>query len=385
MILGARHVEVQVFGDNEGQAVHLFERDCSLQRRHQKVIEEAPAPGLTRQTRAELGRAAVAAAEAVGYTGAGTVEFIMAEDQSFYFMEMNTRLQVEHPVSEMITGVDLVEWQLRVAAGETLPKTQADLEPNGCALEARLYAENPSKRFLPATGTLNHLRFPPAAADLRIETGVRQGDSIGIYYDPMIAKVVAWAETRELAIARLQQALQQVEVSGLVTNLGFLQCLLRDTTFKEVRMHTQYIDRELDTLLGTLPVANEEQLGLAALAHLARLTRDSAQSNSSPWVTLGSWRSLTPSRRRFGLQHGDARYAVEVESRGNAHEVRINGGAPASFQVISPELGEPANVISWQKAGVMHTMPYYGDDDRLELFASQGTLSFKLEADYQLD
>ena len=201
----------------------------------------------------------------------------------------------------------------------------------------------------------------------------------------MIAKVVAWAKTRELAIARLQQALQQVEVSGLITNLGFLQCLLRDQAFQNLRMHTQYIDRELDTLLATLPVATEEQLGLAALAHLARLARANAAHSSSPWVTLGSWRSLTPSRRRFGLQHGDARYAVEVESRGNAHKVRINGGAPESFQVIPPEPDQPVNVISWQKAEVMHTMHYYGDDDRLELFSSQGTLSFNLEPDYQLN
>ena len=385
MIPQARHVEVQIFADNQGNCLHLFERDCSLQRRHQKVIEEAPAPGLSSGTREALGQAAVAAAQAVNYRGAGTVEFIMAADESFYFMEMNTRLQVEHPVTEMITGVDLVEWQLRVAAGEALPCSQADLQMTGCAVEVRLYAENPRKRFLPATGTLHHLRFPTPTAQLRIETGVREGDSIGIYYDPMIAKVVAWADTRERAIDGLANALQQIDISGLTTNLSFLQALLHHREFREARMHTQTIDQQLEGLLASLPKATPQDVALAALAHITRLSKDNAAGSLSPWVTLGSWRNMTPSRQRFGLAHAGERYAIEVESRRDEHLVRINGGQAERFRLFGGAKDAPANVISWQKAEVMHRMRYYGDDVRLELFTPTGTLSFVLEPDYQLD
>lgn len=394
LITDARHVEVQVFADDHGNAVHLFERDCSLQRRHQKVIEEAPAPGLSTDTRAAMGRAAVAAARAVNYSGAGTVEFILAADHSFYFMEMNTRLQVEHPTTEMITGIDLVEWQLRVAAGGALPKTQADLQVRGCAIEARLYAENPSKRFLPATGRLNFLSFPPSAADLRIESGVREGDSVGIYYDPMIAKIVAWAETRELAIARLMHALLNVRISGLVTNLNFLRVLLNDRAFQQAEMHTQQIDQQIDALLAKLPRATAHELAVAALAHLRDRANKNAAGSASPWVNFSGWRNLTPARRRLGLKHAGVRYAVVVDAIGatlrparTGHQpetclVRINDGDAILYELLPTSA---ANVISWQKDEVTHSMRYYGDDSRLELFTPTGTLSFQLESDYQLD
>ena len=197
-----RHIEVQVFADSHGQAVSLFERDCSVQRRHQKVLEEAPAPGVSPARRAEMGQAAVAAAQAIGYQGAGTVEFIVEQGQ-FYFMEMNTRLQVEHPVTELITGQDLVAWQLRVANGETLPVRQEDLQISGHAFEARLYAEDPARDFLPASGRLAHLVFPSESATLRIDTGVRQGDEVSVFYDPMIAKIIVWGEDRSTALTRL--------------------------------------------------------------------------------------------------------------------------------------------------------------------------------------
>ncbi|MEO1695514.1 MAG: biotin carboxylase N-terminal domain-containing protein, partial [Pseudomonadota bacterium] len=236
-----RHIEVQVFGDDHGNVVHLFERDCSLQRRHQKVIEEAPAPGMTSEMRAAMGQAAIDAARAIAYSGAGTIEFIVDASEGlradrFYFMEMNTRLQVEHPVTEAITGLDLVEWQLRVAAGEPLPATQDDLAIGGWAFEARLYAEDPANDFLPVTGPLHDLRFPPrentaSTPSVRIDTGVRTGDAITPHYDPMIAKIITHGPTRDVALTRLRSALDATRVAGTTTNIAFLRKLARHNGF----------------------------------------------------------------------------------------------------------------------------------------------------------
>jgi 3-methylcrotonyl-CoA carboxylase alpha subunit len=263
-----RHIEIQVFGDGTS-AVHLFERDCSLQRRHQKVIEEAPAPGMTPQMRAEMGQAAVRAAEAIGYCGAGTVEFIVdASDglrlDRFYFMEMNTRLQVEHPVTEAVTGVDLVEWQLRVASGESLPCQQSELHLHGHSFEARLYAEDVPKGFLPATGTLDHLSFAP---NVRAETGVRAGDEISPWYDPMIAKLVVHGATRAVALQKMARALAQTEVAGSVTNLAFLRNLVAHPDFVAGNVDTGLIERSI-TALSEDPVACTRTRSLAALAAL---------------------------------------------------------------------------------------------------------------------
>ncbi len=244
----ARHIEVQVFGDMHGNTVYLFERDCSVQRRHQKVIEEAPAPGMTAQRRRQMGEAAVAAARAVNYAGAGTVEFIAAADGTFYFMEMNTRLQVEHPVTEMITGLDLVEWQLRVAAREPLPLNQEQLVIRGHAIEARIYAEDPAREFLPSIGTLEYLSMPATSHEVRIDTGVRQGDSITPYYDPMIAKLIVHAETRNEAIARLRAALGEYHVAGVHTNIDFLHRLAGAASFVDARLDTALIERERELL-----------------------------------------------------------------------------------------------------------------------------------------
>lgn len=263
-----RHIEVQVFGDGE-TAVHLFERDCSLQRRHQKVIEEAPAPGMTEDMREAMGAAAVRAAQAVGYKGAGTVEFIVdASDglraDRFWFMEMNTRLQVEHPVTEAITGVDLVEWQLRVASGEALPASQDDLSITGHAIEARLYAEDAEAGFLPATGTLHHLRFAEGA---RVDTGVREGDEISPHYDPMIAKLTVHGADRGAALGAMDQALVETEVAGTVTNLGFLSRLLRHPAFQSGDVDTGIIDRDQGSLIARPPMS-DEALALAAVTVL---------------------------------------------------------------------------------------------------------------------
>lgn len=265
-ILSPRHIEIQVFGDDFGNAVHLFERDCSLQRRHQKVIEEAPAPDMPPQMRAAMGDAAVKAAKAIGYSGAGTVEFIVdgaggLRSDGFWFMEMNTRLQVEHPVTEMITGTDLVEWQLRVAAGQPLPKSQEDLAINGWAFEARIYAEDVPKGFLPATGTLTHLQFPKGA---RADTGVRQGDTISPFYDPMISKLIVHGPTRDIALARMKNALEKTEIAGSVTNIDFLVRLTSHGGFGRGEVDTGLIERDLEELVSQpdTPVAI---LALAAL------------------------------------------------------------------------------------------------------------------------
>ncbi|MEP5630483.1 MAG: acetyl/propionyl/methylcrotonyl-CoA carboxylase subunit alpha [Tateyamaria sp.] len=280
-----RHIEVQIFGDGT-RAVHLFERDCSLQRRHQKVIEEAPAPGMTSEMRRAMGDAAVKAAQAIGYKGAGTVEFIVdgsgpLRDDGFFFMEMNTRLQVEHPVTEAITGVDLVEWQLRVAAGEALPATQDDLTINGHAFEARLYAEDVPAGFLPATGTLTHLSFPNSA---RADSGVRAGDEISPFYDPMIAKVITHGATRDIALLRLSQALAQTQVAGTVTNLAFLGALAGHAGFGRGEVDTGLIARDIDML--TTPPARHPRHAVAAAMALSGLDAPTGVTGFSLWQPL---------------------------------------------------------------------------------------------------
>ncbi len=310
-----RHIEVQVFGDGS-RAVHLFERDCSLQRRHQKVIEEAPAPGMTEAMRAAMGQAAVRAAEAIGYSGAGTVEFIVDGSDGlradrFWFMEMNTRLQVEHPVTEAITGVDLVEWQLRVAAGEGLPAQQEDLTINGHAFEARLYAEDVPKGFLPATGRLTHLEFPALA---RADSGVRAGDEISPWYDPMIAKMITHGPTRAVALRRLSAALEGTEVAGTVTNLGFLGALARHVGFAGGQVDTGLIARDIETLV-VVPEAGPQHVALAALAGLGLLEGASSDAGFVLWAPL---------EREVRLIHGGAEIVVRVATQGAAaHDLQV--------------------------------------------------------------
>ncbi|SAL41051.1 carbamoyl-phosphate synthase L chain ATP-binding protein [Caballeronia choica] len=292
-LLRPRHVEVQVFADKHGGAVYLFDRDCSVQRRHQKVLEEAPAPGLPDEVRRAMGEAAVAAARAVNYVGAGTVEFIMTQDGQFYFMEMNTRLQVEHPVTEMVTRLDLVEWQLKVAAGEPLPLTQQELKVEGHAIEARVYAENPSRGFLPSTGTLKHLRMPAAVeftleGNVRIDSGVREGDTITPFYDPMIAKLIVHGRDRADALARMSRALRECEVVGPHTNVEFLQRIVASEPFTQGDLDTGLIERHHDTLFAPSTVPQKEALALACAALLAR--EGGEAHGNSPWDALSHWR-----------------------------------------------------------------------------------------------
>ncbi len=291
-----RHVEIQVFADTHGEVVSLFERDCSLQRRHQKVLEEAPAPGLDPERREAMGRAAVDAARAIGYVGAGTVEFIVDADGTFYFMEMNTRLQVEHPVTEFVTGQDLVEWQLRVAAGEPLPLAQEQLRINGHAFEARIYAEDPSRDFLPATGHLAHLRFPAAGPHVRVDTGVREGDAVSIHYDPMIAKLVVWDRDRDAALRRLQSALRATQVVGVTTNLDFLATVAAHPRYVAGDVDTGFIDRHREELVAPGAPVTDAVLALASLDVLLRRRAEAACAAAasgdpqSPWHQTTGWR-----------------------------------------------------------------------------------------------
>ena len=328
-----RHIEIQVFGDAHGNCVYLFERDCSVQRRHQKVLEEAPAPGMTPERRAAMGQAAVDAAKAVGYVGAGTVEFIVNQDGTFYFMEMNTRLQVEHPVTEMITGVDLVEWQLKVGAGETVPLTQEQLEIRGHALEARIYAEDATRGFLPATGRLAHLAPPTESLNVRVDTGVEGGDEITPHYDPMIAKLIVWDENRERALARMLQALADYRIVGVTSNVGFLSRLVACPSFARADLDTGLIEREQAFLFPSGDAAEppRDAWRLAALAELLRDrnygAQDAAASGDphSPWHLRDGWRANGAARRAILLRHGGAEKRVVAAYRGGGFLLELDG------------------------------------------------------------
>ncbi|WP_237068537.1 acetyl/propionyl/methylcrotonyl-CoA carboxylase subunit alpha [Microbulbifer guangxiensis] len=309
-VVSPRHVEIQVFCDQQGNGVYLFERDCSVQRRHQKVVEEAPAPGLSEELRAEMGEAALRAAHAIGYQGAGTVEFLLDADGSFYFMEMNTRLQVEHPVTEMISGQDLVAWQLAVAAGEPLPKRQEELAIDGHAFEVRIYAEDPDNDFLPATGTLVRHRPPEESASVRVDTGVQSGDEISVHYDPMIAKLICHGRNRREALARLDRALGQYQIAGLRHNIDFLRRVINQEDFAAGRVSTHFIeDHESELLQAERALTPLECAGIAAYLH-EREIRDlraaaPVADRHSPWHAGDNWRSGLSARRRHNVDiHG---------------------------------------------------------------------------------
>jgi len=328
-----RHIEIQVFADTHGNCVYLFERDCSVQRRHQKVLEEAPAPGMTPERRAAMGEAAVAAAKAVGYVGAGTVEFIANQDGSFYFMEMNTRLQVEHPVTEMITGTDLVEWQLRVAAGEALPLQQEQLQIHGHAIEARVYAENPEKGFLPSIGTLRHARTPAAVnfelggsaepAAFRIDSGVREGDTISPFYDPMIAKMIVWGKDRTEALARMAQALSQYQIVGLSSNIAFLSRLIHSDAFANADLDTGLIARNEAQLF---PPAQPASVDVVALAVVSLLLSEKS-GGSDPWQSSHGWRMNSLMQRVLQFAEEHHQHSVQITYLADGWKLRTDSGA----------------------------------------------------------
>ncbi|MBU0796669.1 MAG: acetyl/propionyl/methylcrotonyl-CoA carboxylase subunit alpha [Alphaproteobacteria bacterium] len=330
-LIRPRHIEIQVFADSQGNCVSLFERDCSVQRRHQKVIEEAPAPGMTAERRREMGDAAVAAAKAIGYVGAGTVEFIVDAGGDFFFMEMNTRLQVEHPVTEMITGLDLVEWQLRIASGEPLPLSQGQLRIDGHAFEVRLYAEDPARDFVPQTGRLAALRFPAESESVRVDTGVREGDIVSVHYDPMIAKLIVHGPDRTAALARLCQALRETKLAGFTTNIDFLAALAGHPAFAAGEVHTGFIaEHEADLLPPGQPV-EDTHLALAALAFMADRQRAACEAAaasgdpSSPWHAVTGWRLNDDSHHTLRFMDGEAERAVTLHFRREGYRLDLPG------------------------------------------------------------
>jgi 3-methylcrotonyl-CoA carboxylase alpha subunit len=370
--LRPRHIEIQVFGDSHGNYVYLFERDCSVQRRHQKVLEEAPAPGMTQAMRRQMGEAAVAAARAVNYVGAGTVEFIVEQrpdgSMNFFFMEMNTRLQVEHPVTEAITGLDLVEWQLRVASGEKLPLAQEQLRINGHAIEARICAESPDNNFLPATGTL-HVYGKPICTSfergaVRIDDGVREGDTISPYYDSMVAKLIVHGQTREEALARLDQALAQTHIVGLSTNVQFLRYVLRTPSFAQANLDTALIQREEALLFKQEPVG----LAMAGAAAIAQaLLNEKAAEGSDPFSRRDGWQSHGVTQRRF-----------EFEFQGEPAQAELSYLHDGALRLVVGEVAGPlvyAKVpggIDIQFAGQRVTAAVYPRGEVDHIFTARG-------------
>ncbi|WP_278350153.1 acetyl/propionyl/methylcrotonyl-CoA carboxylase subunit alpha [Marinobacter nauticus] len=323
-----RHVEIQVFCDQSGNGIYLAERDCSVQRRHQKVLEEAPAPGLSEDTRKAMGEAAVRAAQAINYVGAGTVEFLYDVDGSFFFMEMNTRLQVEHPVTEMVTGQDLVEWQLKVAWGEPLPLTQDQVKTRGHAIEARIYAEDPDQDFLPATGTLRYLSTPDESAHVRVDTGVTEGDEISIHYDPMIAKLIVWDETREQAVNRMVQALEHYRIAGLKTNIRFLHAAVDAQPFREAELTTNFIATHNDLLFPKSRLDLDKALVLAA-GFILEQRKSAEPVTGDPWSPFGrknSWRMNSEYAQPLTLQVGDDKHELKILERDDRYQV-FGGGS----------------------------------------------------------
>ncbi len=327
-----RHVEVQVFADDSGNVVHLFERDCSLQRRHQKVVEEAPAPGLAPDLRRRLGAAAAAGCRATGYRNAGTVEFLVDSESAFYFMEMNTRLQVEHPVTEMVTGHDLVEWQFRVAAGERLPLAQDSLAINGHSIEARLYAEDPAHDDRPQAGRLARVVFPAPTKDVRVETGVSEGDEIGVFYDPMIAKIAVWGEDRAQALDRLHAALESVRIVGIATNRDFLAAIVRHPDFVAGKVDTDFIPRHRAALVARPSRAPDPVLAFACLAVLldqADARKAEARRSAdrhSPWHRSDGWRLNGTGTQTIRLKDDGGEFAVVARFQKNGYGFDLPGG-----------------------------------------------------------
>ena len=377
-----RHIEIQVFADTQGNCVYLFERDCSVQRRHQKVLEEAPAPGLSEARRAEMGAAAVAAAQAVGYVGAGTVEFIAEPmsgregrdgDLRFFFMEMNTRLQVEHPVTEAITGHDLVEWQLRVASGEPLPATQAQLRRHGHAIEARICAENPDANFLPATGTMHvarwpeHVSFERHASLPRIDRGFDEGDAISPYYDSMVAKLIVWGEDRAQALLRLDAALRDTHIVGLNTNVAFLRRVVNSRAFATADLDTALIERERAALFDTAPLALE----VAAAGVAAReLALEAQLEDADPWSRRDGWRLHGGATRQFELEAGGNHHKVRLERLHDGALVLAIGSQRWPFSARALDADRHDVMLGEQRL----RLAVYAQGERVTVFAPQGSM-----------
>ena len=385
-VLRPRHIEIQVFADSHGNAVHLFERDCSVQRRHQKVIEEAPAPGMDPATRQAMGHAAVEAARAVGYVGAGTIEFV-TDDTGFYFLEMNTRLQVEHPITELITGTDLVEWQLRVAAGGRLPLTQSQIAIHGHAFEARIYAEDPSRDFAPSIGRLAAFHMPSEGDGVRIDTGFAAGDTVSIHYDAMLAKLIVHGPDRDEALLRLRAALAQCQVAGVATNLDLLGRIAAHPEFAAGGIDTGFIAREAGTLLAGQGTPSSSVLAAAALSVLlvedeaAAASEPRSQDPHSPWNARDQWWPNIETERMLEFRDGDTAYPVRLRRAG--HAWRIVAGEATSNEIIGTISRTSDGRLALMLDGARETaaatfVPSATGDDILTLRLRGATFRFRL-------
>ena len=375
-VMNPRHIEVQVFGDKHGNYVHLFERDCSVQRRHQKVLEEAPAPKMQEAKLEAMREAAINAARAVDYVGAGTVEFIVEQDGTAYFMEMNTRLQVEHPVTEMITGQDLVEWQLRVAFGEPLPKQQHELQIHGHALEARVYAEEPEKGFMPAIGQINYLHYPAQNDFVRVDSGIIEGDEITTFYDPMIAKLIIWGENREAALVQMHNALSQFHVEGLGNNIAFLDRLVASESFTHANLDTNLIQREEDYLFNTARQTSNELIASAALTELLLRSSQNKVANNPVWQTNALWRSNVKSSYPIKFKLADQDLCIRLTSNNgtlgqSCFTADING---EKIELSGEILNK--NLVAVELQGKKDKLAFSQSQDALTIFKNGKTYAF---------
>ncbi|ARG17371.1 3-methylcrotonyl-CoA carboxylase [Acinetobacter nosocomialis] len=369
-VIQPRHIEVQVFGDTHGNYVHLFERDCSVQRRHQKVLEEAPAPQMPSEKLEAMRQAAIDAARAVNYVGAGTVEFIVEQDGTAYFMEMNTRLQVEHPVTEMITGEDLVEWQLRVAYGEPLPKLQNELQIHGHALEARIYAEEPEKGFLPAIGKIDYLHYPTQNQYVRVDSGIVEGDEITTYYDPMIAKLIVWGKNREAALIQMQHALSQFHVDGLGNNIAFLEKIVRSESFKQAKLDTNLIQREQNFLFSPEEIKPELVVAAAFIEFLSKLNNNSS-SQKQLWQAQPLWRLNIAYQHSIKLNYLNQNIQIKFASNEDGFTAEYNGQSyPISGQLLD------AHTASVQIGGTQQKLSFNQSQQGITLFQNGQSYKF---------
>ncbi len=373
-----RHIEIQVFADSHGNTIHLNERECSAQRRYQKVIEESPSPFLTGERRKQMGDAAVQAAKAIDYVNAGTVEFIVGADGDFYFMEINTRLQVEHPVTEMVTGLDLVEWQLRVAAGEKLPLTQSEIQTKGHAIEVRLYAEDPEKNFLPGSGRLEKLHLPATSKNVRLDTGVVEGDTVSIFYDPMIAKLIIWDEDRPLALAQLQTALSYADIKGPKSNIEFLEKLVRHPVVVSGNITTNYLDQHLSEVL---PQADAPTAHFVIAATVAALLADEKQTLQaamrssdphSPWAIADGWRIGHESQRKLCFRWRDQN--LDVYAKGSHGNYEITHGETT---ISIGNAGIHGVILSFQRDAMAQRFLVHADGRIITVHDGQSRAGFE--------
>jgi len=373
-----RHIEVQIFCDEQGNGVYLYDRDCSVQRRHQKIIEEAPAPGLSDKTRQIMGETALNCAKAINYVGAGTVEFLLDKNQKFYFMEMNTRLQVEHPVSEMITGQDLVEWQIKVANGEPLPLAQSEIPCIGHAFESRIYAENPDKDFLPATGKLQHLSLPEESEVVRIDSGIRTNDEISVFYDPMIAKLITWGEDRAIAAQTMHRALSEIHIAGIDTNCDFLKSVISHPEFLNEQITTEFIETHKVDLFNK-PTPDKSTILTAAALYIHSIIADKTTNKTqttdpfSPWNNTDFWQLNGTQATTFSLIQQDIKHTFEVSSNHNEGYVITYNNDEYEVHFVLQN-----NKINTLINGVKTSSSFFLNNKLIKLFKVSSSYDFEL-------